>query len=662
MAEDFWGPIFARLHEDINLLELMLQDTSDSDISAWVKPNPALAVRCGRFFKKGKLTDRAACAKEILQYAQTNQPLRKIIFFTWIEKNSLAMSIPSLPLDEANQGKIFSGEFGTPAKIKIMASVDPRPAAREFYDRYLAANKVITRQADINVVPEAVSENEIKLYQAETRIKELQSALDNTKTENRQNKKLATNQELELVGQRKKIKDQSTLLAELCENAKKLNTEIARLQQELQASTASEHTQSDQPRTSDYDQTAAEIRIENLNNEIISLQKALSNRDSSIARLEAEKSALHDRLASADQQEQRINNLQKKLAEKSHTPSSANFMAGQIIAPLKSARGKKSWLFLSITGDTCLINQEIFNKAQVVAEEYCLLTLDEARTPLLLKSLEEESRQVMLGTIKVNNGTAEFCNHNQSLPVMCDASELSAHPVRATWLTELPQRPAGVYGLEVLKTAKSHETVPISLGSKQIKSYFNADFINMPKFCIKLQELQVDFELNDEHNITLAGGGYEVLNSLRMKLEIKTFCNKPSCTAAAEETILARSCKSGDICSSCATATAPTTEPIPMFAGQKVAIFGGDRVGSEFERTLSQLNLKITWHSGFLNLHELTAGLGKVDLVLIITRQISHTLLRELVSYCQKEQLKMVFCRSRGTTGIIRELEQHLNP
>jgi hypothetical protein len=88
------------------------------------------------------------------------------------------------------------------------------------------------------------------------------------------------------------------------------------------------------------------------------------------------------------------------------------------------------------------------------------------------------------------------------------------------------------------------------------------------------------------------------------------------------------------------------------FNGQKIIIFGGDRVGLEYEKALSNVNLSATWFSGFSLLSEISLGTGKPDLMIVVTKQISHALLRELNAYAEKKSIPIAYSTRRGITSV----------
>ncbi|MEW6712737.1 MAG: hypothetical protein AB1403_23170, partial [Candidatus Riflebacteria bacterium] len=127
MSEDFWGPIFAKLHEKTELLELICEDTPDSELLGWIKPNPMLWGRCARYMQRKKIGNRKGLVAELLKFAEKDQALRKLIFFNWVEKNKQPMSFFSVRAEAETFKKLAAGEFGTLPKVRILAEIEPRP-------------------------------------------------------------------------------------------------------------------------------------------------------------------------------------------------------------------------------------------------------------------------------------------------------------------------------------------------------------------------------------------------------------------------------------------------------------------------------------------------------------------------------------------------------
>ncbi|MDD3149040.1 MAG: hypothetical protein PHD82_17250, partial [Candidatus Riflebacteria bacterium] len=106
MGEDYWAPVFAKLLEDRGFLRRLCHDTADADLVNWVLPNQPLARKCTRYIRRHKITDKAALIDEILFFADEDEALRKIILFTWVEKNPKTMGFMSIPANQENIARL----------------------------------------------------------------------------------------------------------------------------------------------------------------------------------------------------------------------------------------------------------------------------------------------------------------------------------------------------------------------------------------------------------------------------------------------------------------------------------------------------------------------------------------------------------------------------
>ncbi len=94
--------------------------------------------------------------------------------------------------------------------------------------------------------------------------------------------------------------------------------------------------------------------------------------------------------------------------------------------------------------------------------------------------------------------------------------------------------------------------------------------------------------------------------------------------------------------------------PAILFNGEKVMIIGGDYVGSNYIDRLAELGLQTTWKSGFERIKELPADL---DLIIVIVRQMSHTVLREISTVTKKMETPVLYSGKRGVSSILKEIE-----
>jgi len=235
-------------------------------------------------------------------------------------------------------------------------------------------------------------------------------------------------------------------------------------------------------------------------------------------------------------------------------------------------------------------------------------------------------------------------------------------PVRAVWLPEFAERRAGIYRVEVLAQHGRPAQVQKTAGIKQLRAFFRVDRLNLDRFCELLQQHGIEFKVSADGQLTFLADYHEVLEPMRMHVKIYRSCESSSCLNLAASEALVRETAAGQTCDFCGHQK-PTEAASAgaAFSGQRVLIFGGDYVGSEYERALAKYNLDVQWHSGFKNLAELKNGLGRPDLVVVIVRQISHTLLRELVAAVAHDALPVLYSSRRGISGVLADLTDHFN-
>lgn len=94
-----------------------------------------------------------------------------------------------------------------------------------------------------------------------------------------------------------------------------------------------------------------------------------------------------------------------------------------------------------------------------------------------------------------------------------------------------------------------------------------------------------------------------------------------------------------------------------VFDGEHVLIVGGDWVGHDYERALEPYGLQVSWRSGFEGFKELRGGLAAYEAVVVIVKQLSHAVLRELVVAAKREGVALLYCSRRGVSGVLKCLE-----
>jgi len=663
MADDFWAPVFERLLEDYPFLELVAADTSESDLISWIRPNRALFARCARFIKKNRILDKAVLVREMLAYARNDQALRKIILFTWVEKNPQAMRFPTLAADAGHEEQLRSGVFGSPAKVKILARIDPRPAVKPLYERVLAYFAAQKQQMS---VPEPATEKVVvedaaaDRHHLEARVAELERLLESCKNENRQLKKQLDQQHDELVAQCRRIEEYSRRIKETDSANQSFASEISSLRSRL----AFAEEQAAKPSAAIDNRPSFDNseRYAALSDEIAGLRRAVDNRDATIRRLEAEKAELSARQVSESDKDRQIEFLRHRLSELEPVSRAGTRLAGQLVSTHKEPCGRRSWLFMSISGQVIFVEGSLVSKTSLVREEFAILQLDRDNRPVALESLESDARREICGCIEIAGGDLFLVAESQRYQVMIEVSEnLIGMPVRGVWLPEFAERRAGIYRVESLGQHDLVVPVHKTADLKMLRAFFRVTQLNLERFVDILQQHDIDFKVSSDGKLIFLSDYHEVLEPLRMHVKIHRSCDAPACMDLAAAEVMARPVTAGQHCDFCGQVPQSEALSAIIFSGQRVKIFGGDYVGSEYERALSQYNLNVEWHSGFKNLTGLKTGLGRPDLIVVIVRQISHTLLRELVTAVARESLPVLYSSRRGISGILAELSEYFS-
>ncbi|KAF1082072.1 MAG: hypothetical protein GQF41_1712 [Candidatus Rifleibacterium amylolyticum] len=662
MAEDFWAPVFERLLEDYAFLELVAVDSSENDLISLVKPNRALFARCARFIKKNRVLDKPALAREMLAYSRNDRALRQIILFTWVEKNPQTMKFPTLATDVESESKLLSGAFGSPAKVRILAQIDPRPAARPIYERVLS---IISENVAIEDVKPAATEDsagdEAARNNLAARIAELEKLLESFKVENRQLKKQVEQQRNELTAQSRRIEDFVGRLKKAEYTNQSLENESAGLRSRLayaeeqlkKASVAVEI----RPAVDDSEKLAA------FEAEIEALRRAVDNREATIRRLDAEKGELTAKQAIESDKDRQIEGLRRRLTDLESMSQVGPRLAGQLISTHKEPCGQRSWLFMSISGRAIFVEGSLVSRTSLVCEEFAILQLNRENRPVAIESLEADARREICGCVEVCGSDLYLVADSQRYQVMVEIPETSIGlPVRAVWLPEFAERRAGIYRVEVLAQHDRPALVQKTADIRQLRAFFRVSRLNLARLGELLRQQGVEYEISADGQMTFLADYHEVLAPLRMHVKIYRSCKNAACQELAGGEALVREAAAGQTCDFCGCQLPSEAVSVAKtFSGQRVMIFGGDYVGSEYERVLSRYNLSVEWFSGFRSLGELKNGLGRPDLVVVIVRQISHTLLRELVAAVNRDSLPVLYSSRRGISGVLADLTDHFD-
>lgn len=557
MNDSFWEPVFKKLLDNLQLLKNICQDTSDKKLISWIKPNKHLWLSCAKHIRNNKVTHKNELIEAIINFAKKDLPLRKIIFYSWIETNEKTMNYTTLPMTSENLQELQEGKYGDYKKILVLSQIDPRDGVKEKYDHVL--NKLATNN-------QSKDENLLKYCkELENKLSQSQQTTQSAKDELKALKQKEQNARHELSCFQKNLAARDMQIFNL---EKLLHQNSAELEKIMNQSISQSQKTDCTKCTKIQSETQNKPAQNNSDENNQKLLKALENRNKKIKRLKSENQQLKNAIKNIEDQQKQVENLQKMLREKTHD-SQLTTHAGRIICKTN----KSEWIFETITGKTFNIEKSI--KKRINLEELSLLKVDANNNPVYLESLENNNKKELTGyIIKESNGLFLVTQH-QKHPVHLDVAEkLLNEPVKGIWLPAIKKRPAGLYNITGLKSARNKTAQP-----KKIKA---------PKIAQTKYECQPD----------------------------------------------------------------------KKFDGQKVVIFGGDRIGKRYEQYFSKLNLEIKWFSGFKNLGSVREGLNNNDLIVLILKQISHTVLREISA--SVVNCPILYCTKRGLSGVKKEIEKNL--
>ena len=616
MADDFWKSVYDKLVDNIELLRLIAVDTSNKDLLSWIKPNSRLKLLCARYMKNGIIADRNGLINALINYAKNDNPLRRIILLTWVDKNQTSMEFFKQPVNAKNIQRLAMGEFGSLGKIRILSKIEPRPGALTHYtdvinkleavEKERAEKEKANIETQIMVMP-AISESELEaaIYSKEIveapegnisipsdvsfneavyeELQKIKAAVEILQDVNRQLKDENKDLRAEKGKRHTEIYNYSSKLeASVIEN-KKLKEELALLKGansslKTQLDTAKKEIASKPaPTLSDSEINDLRLRLEEVLKENQEYKRIVSSLDSSLNRLKTENEDLHRKNENLEDQTNLVKSLQQRLSDlNKKSDKGIKQIAGQIVTKTRFPQdsgeksGKKCWLFVSVIGQVYYIDLADIPSSQAVPEEYVLITFEDDKI-VSVESLESEKSEVY-GFLKSESGKGYLsCEELGDLPVVQDVTEKwVGRPARGVFLPELDNRSAGIYKLEIL---------PNTANLKK------ADTKNNRKYSEKQENISAEKHFN----------------------------------------------------------------------GQRVAVFGGDRAGLEYEKALGQIGLNAKWFSGFGLLSEISlGGFGKPDLIIIVTKQISHALLREINAYSEKQRISVAYSTRRGVSSVVK--------
>jgi hypothetical protein len=720
MADPYWDPIFATLSGDLELLRQIARDTPDRTYASWAGTHPDLGRKIAPFMRGAKVADRERLVEAVLREATAHEPLRRILFFGWLQANAETMRFTTLPVDDRSLERLQAGEFGSPRKITILSRIDPRQSPRTIYEAFQQSSPSKPGKDEIGsgqtppLFPppplpssgtiegqtpdgrEQANSDQTTALREENRT--LRRRIKDLEQSDRRRDHLLSEKGVELTSLR-------TLLESEQERNRRLEKQRNDLTQKLSEQALSPHPEpvpagdpisqhpaSNSSRSPDHsparDSDRPSDRPSDRRNhedeaEIRDLRQAIKQKEATISRLREEVGTLHTEIRNTAGLSQRIDRLQSalKTAESRYQALQASRF-GRVFALNPDKNGNESRMVLEIPGSEPVL----LEAARVIDPPLCLgewvrITTNEAGAGPTVASLETDGKKAVTGFFAPapKPGNADdfpyLVTESEAWPIHCPTTGFKeGQPLRGFLLGEAVDRPAGVYRLQGLPGGEP--TVHrLSIDITGIRRFFRLEEVHVEAFCAVLKRHHIPFTLT-AGRFTFDQDIRLVLGRLRMHLPIQRVCHRPECRTAAQTSVQAgipasspdwvpagfhRPPEPDEACDFCGEEPlVPLSQELQVpFSGQSVLIVGGDAVGPRYQEALSKKNLQVEWLSGFGHLGNLEQGLSRFSAIIVVLRQVSHTLLRELLPVAQAQEVPVLFSPNRGVSGLTTLLRKH---
>lgn len=610
MADEFWKNIYDNLKDNFELLKLICFDTAKQDLLSWVNPNHDLKIRCNRFLRFGVISDKKGLVNEIISYSKTNAPLRKIILLTWVNKNQTSMSFFSLAGNDASIEKLRNGEFGNIDKVRIMSMIDPRQGSFKLYKDILEeADKKAKEKAEIEAKKQ---EEAIKMTISNAEIEAAMQSKDIISSPDTNNGAYSGNFNEVVYEELEKIKAALAILENANEQLKTENKEL-RNEQDKRKKEIANYSTNLQNKVNEAKKLSSELEKEkDLNSSLTSQLNSAKAELSAKPVSTISESEINDLRHRLDEALKEKNNLEKALNNRE--------------ASLNRIKDENNELHLKL--------EKFTDQSKLVSSLQNKLSDLQSKTSLKTQSV---AGQIVTKT-RYGKDYAERAGKKCWLFVSITGDvyyfELEAVPknlaVQEEYLLATFEN-NNLVGIQSLDTERKEFLGTIK--KEDGKGIFLCEDEKYPIF-LDVTEKWVDRpargvflpELEDRE------AGIYKLDILPDTAKLNKSMSKSSKKTLDKDN---------------------KTEKQEKFNGQKVIVFGGDRVGLEYEKALNNAGLSAKWFSGFSLLSEISLGFGKPDLMIIVTKQVSHALLRELNTYAEKHSIPVAYSTRRGITSVL---------
>ena len=614
MADDFWKAVYEKLIDNCELLRLICFDTANQEILSWVRPNSILRSRCSRFMHNGVIADKNGLIKEVLNYSANNKALRRIILLTWVDKNPDSMAFFKITGNAEAIERLKKGEFGNIDKIRILSMIEPREGAGSLYkdildeaDREAKAKEELRKAEEMAKAALSNAEVEAALHS-----KDMIAAPDTNNWSYEGNFNEVVYEELQ------KIKAALEILEDVNKQLKTENKEL-RSEQSKRKTELNSYSTKLEKEVNESKKLSSELAKEKDLNSSLTSQLAFAKAE--LASKPAE--TLSD---------SEIGDLRFKLDE-----------ALKENKELKKALSNREASLNRIKSENLELNQKMENAN------------DQSQTIKNLKQrLAEYSAKE---NIKTKNVVGQLVSKARY------GKEYGEKAGKKCWLfvsitgqvyyLDLADIPANIAVPEeyMIASFDGEKLVSFStLESEERKEVFGFIGLEDGNGFLNCEEEQFPVFLN----VTEKWAGRPARGIYLPELDNRT-------AGIYKIDILpdtAKLNKNEQKSSKKSSEKAVKAEDNVKFDGQKVIVFGGDRVGLEYEKALNRIGLEAKWFSGFSLLSEISLGFGKPDLMIIVTKQVSHALLRELNAYAEKHSIAVAYSTRRGISSVLEIVKQ----
>lgn len=670
MADHYWEPIFTRLIDDPEVIADIIRDTPDPVLIGLARKNPALWRVCNPLVRGKTITVRERFQAVVDDFSRREPALRKVLFYEWINANPRTLVFPTIPISGETLSRLESGEFGTPLKISILSRIDPRGSAKPVFDTYLSTyNKppAVPDAASHPVPDQPQPQGDETIRELREEAKELRRLLKTT-----EDRESALHGKLSEKGNR--IAALEKLVAEETAKAGNLAARLEALTTAVSNQTDARASQGSGPEAAAA--TASELldRISGLEARCNELEAALARRTASAERLESELGEQRRAHTDSDTLTRQLERLREergrymKLIETHGRAVPARLL---LTGPDPEHPKEKIWIAEAPGYGRLLFPESLIRPFGGVEGEWVMLDRDENGSVFQARPLEAEWKQEVIGVLRSDDfGWSLHCE---------DRSEIIAlpHPfpgfapgdiVSAVVLPEFADRKSVAIPLKRLQAPSAPAqgtTSEFKAGYVTIQRKLGLLSLEMPEFTRWLKQQEIPFAL-DSDSIRFEHPYPALLAALRPRLPMVPVCERDACREKQPAFPFPRPARPDEICSICREEAGETgiddTAAVQVdFNGRRVLIVGGDAVGAAYREKLARYNLDVEWISGFVGLGGARQGIGDVSAIVIILKQVSHTMLREITAAARDAAVPLLYSPRRGTSGVLRLLSGYFN-